>query len=124
MILSTHIVSDVENVANQLILRGPAGLSGGHPKICARSMEGRVFETTVPEEEVEAFGTSHLILSQRQRESEYPLRFTDGDIPPVPSQLSPPWRMRSPPSIGDGYAAFANGTSADGRRPDILGIGS
>ena len=116
VILSTHIVSDVENVANQLILlKDRQVYREDTPKNLCRSMEGRVFETTVPEEEVEAFGTSHLILSQRQEGERV--------SPPVPSQLSPPWRMRSLPSIGDGYAAIENGTPADGRRPDILGIG-
>ena len=44
-------------------------------------MEGRVFEITVPEEEVEAFGASHLILAQRQEGERVSLRFTDGNIP-------------------------------------------
>ena len=82
VILSTHIVSDVENVANQLILlKDRQVYQEDTPKNLCRSMEGRVFETTVPEEEVEAFGTSHLILSQRQEGERVSLRFTDGDIP-------------------------------------------
>ena len=82
VILSTHIVSDVENVANQLILlKDRQVYREDTPKHLCRSMEGRVFETTVPEEEVEAFGTSHLILSQRQEGERVSLRFTDGDIP-------------------------------------------
>ena len=82
VILSTHIVSDVENVATQLILlKDRQVYREDTPKNLCRSMEGRVFETTVPEEEVEAFGTSHLILSQRQEGERVSLRFTDGDIP-------------------------------------------
>lgn len=82
VILSTHIVSDVENVANQLILlKDRQVYREDTPKNLCRSMEGRVFETTVPEEEVEAFETSHLILSQRQEGERVSLRFTDGDIP-------------------------------------------
>lgn len=82
VILSTHIVSDVENVANQLILlKDRQVYREDTPKNLCRSMEGRVFETTVPEEEVEAFGTNHLILSQRQEGERVSLRFTDGDIP-------------------------------------------
>lgn len=82
VILSTHIVSDVENVANQLILlKDRQVYQEDTPKNLCRSMEGRVFEITVPEEEVEAFGTSHLILSQRQEGERVSLRFTDGDIP-------------------------------------------
>ena len=82
VILSTHIVSDVENVANQLILlKDRQVYREDTPKNLCRSMEGWVFETTVPEEEVEAFGTSHLILSQRQEGERVSLRFTDGDIP-------------------------------------------
>lgn len=82
VILSTHIVSDVENVANQLILlKDRQVYREDTPKNLCRSMEGRVFEITVPEEEVEAFGTSHLILSQRQEGERVSLRFTDGDIP-------------------------------------------
>lgn len=82
VILSTHIVSDVENVANQLILlKDRQVFREDTPKNLCRSMEGRVFEITVPEEEVEAFGTSHLILAQRQEGERVSLRFTDGDIP-------------------------------------------
>lgn len=82
VILSTHIVSDVENVANQLILlKDWQVYREDTPKNLCRSMEGRVFEITVQEEEVEAFGTSHLILAQRQEGERVSLRFTDGDIP-------------------------------------------
>ena len=82
VILSTHIVSDVENVANQLILlKDRQVYREDTPKNLCRSMEGRVFETTVPEEEVEAFRASHLILAQRQEGERVSLRFTDGDIP-------------------------------------------
>ena len=82
VILSTHIVSDVENVANQLILlKDRQVYREDTPKNLCRGMEGRVFEITVPEEEVEAFGTSHLILAQRQEGERVSLRFTDGDIP-------------------------------------------
>ena len=82
VILSTHIVSDVENVANQLILlKDRQVYREDTPKNLCRSMEGRVFEITVQEEEVEAFGTSHLILAQRQEGERVSLRFTDGDIP-------------------------------------------
>ena len=82
VILSTHIVSDVENVANQLILlKDRQVYREDTPKNLCRSMEGRVFEITVPEEEVEVFGTSHLILAQRQEGEHVSLRFTDGNIP-------------------------------------------
>lgn len=82
VILSTHIVSDVENVANQLILlKDRQVYREDTPKNLCRSMEGRVFETTVPEEEVEAFRASHLILAQRQEGERVSLRFTDGNIP-------------------------------------------
>ena len=82
VILSTHIVSDVENVANQLILlKDRQVYREDTPKNLCRSMEGRVFEITVPEEEVEAFGASHLILAQRQEGERMSLRFTDGNIP-------------------------------------------
>lgn len=82
VILSTHIVSDVENVANQLILlKDRQVYREDTPKNLCRSMEGRVFEITVPEEEVEAFRASHLILAQRQEGERVSLRFTDGNIP-------------------------------------------
>lgn len=82
VILSTHIVSDVENVANQLILlKDRQVCREDTPKNLCRSMEGQVFEITVPEEEVGAFGTSHLILAQRQEGERVSLRFTGGNIP-------------------------------------------
>lgn len=67
VILSTHIVSDIESIANQVIMIKDKHLYKMDTvvNICSE-LEGTVFECPVPEQDYETFEKNHMILSARQ----------------------------------------------------------
>ena len=82
VILSTHIVSDVESVANRIVFLKDhqVALEAVPAEIC-RTMRGKVFEISLPDAELPRFEQGHRVLSIRQEHNWVHLRFTDGDIP-------------------------------------------
>lgn len=90
VILSTHIVSDVESVANELIFLKDKRvfLTGSAQELCRR-LDGMVFETSVPDGEVDDFERTHFILSRRQEQGYVSLRFTGGEVPAGTSPVAP-----------------------------------
>lgn len=90
VILSTHIVSDVETIANQLIfLKDKRVLQEGSTQELCRQLEGKVFELSMLDEEVARFEENHLILARRQEQSTVSVRFADGEIPSNARMVSP-----------------------------------
>ena len=78
VILSTHIVQDVESVANRiLLLKDRTVLDNAAPQVLCRQLEGKVFELVVPEMETEAFEAAHFILSKRQERGAIVFRFLE-----------------------------------------------
>jgi ABC-type multidrug transport system ATPase subunit len=64
VILSTHIVSDVEAVASQIAILARGGLvERATPEELLQSMEGKVWEWLVPSAEVDAARRQHLVSS-------------------------------------------------------------
>ena len=91
VILSTHIVSDVESVANQLIFLKDHRVAGeGSPESFCRDLRGKVFEITLPDAELPRFEQTHAVLSMRQEHDRVHLRFTGGSLPAeaVPTEPS------------------------------------
>lgn len=82
VILSTHIVSDVENTANKLIMikDHEVAYNGTFTELC-ETLSGKVFEVTIPDTELEEFEKTHLILGQKQEGVNVKVRFTDGAVP-------------------------------------------
>ena len=99
VILSTHIVSDVESVANRIVFLKDhqVALEAAPEEIC-RTMRGKVFEISLPDTELPRFEQSHRVLSIRQEHNWVHLRFTDGDIPAeaVPAE----------PTLEDSFLVF------------------
>jgi len=68
IMLSTHVVSDVEAVATDLAL-----IAGGHlvrraaPEELLRSMEGRVWEWTIPSADLQTVRQTHLVSGTIRR---------------------------------------------------------
>ena len=90
VILSTHIVSDVETIANQLIfLKDKRVLQEGSTQELCRQLEGKVFELSMLDEEVARIEENHLILARRQEQSTVSVRFADGEIPSNARMVSP-----------------------------------
>ena len=78
VLLSTHIVQDVESVANRiLLLKDRTVLDNAAPQVLCRQLEGKVFELVVPEKEAESFEAAHFILSKRQERGAIVFRFLE-----------------------------------------------
>lgn len=76
VILSTHIVSDIESIADQVILLKDHQVIGCNPveTICSM-MKGRVYETRISEKEWEEFQTEHLVLGEKPEHGEVLVRY-------------------------------------------------
>jgi ABC-type multidrug transport system ATPase subunit len=72
VILSTHIVSDIETIANRVImLKDRRLLCNDSPSGICRTLGGKVFETR----EMDAIGQPVFPLSQRQEDGRTVVRF-------------------------------------------------
>ncbi|WP_336989932.1 ABC transporter ATP-binding protein [Bacillus infantis] len=76
VILSTHIVSDVESIANEIILIKDAKVlyKDSIANICRR-LDGKVFETEIEFSEAADFRRNFLSLSERQEQGRMNIRF-------------------------------------------------
>jgi len=76
VIVSTHIVSDVETIANEIIMIKNQQLlyKDSVEKICA-TLDGHVFETTIPYEQLESFRKQYVLLSEKQDKGSMVIRF-------------------------------------------------
>lgn len=76
VIVSTHIVSDVETIANEIIMIKNQQLlyKDSVEKICA-TIDGHVFETTIPYEQLETYRKQYVLLSEKQHQGAMVIRF-------------------------------------------------
>lgn len=76
VILSTHIVSDVESIANEIIMIKDAKVlyKDSIANICRR-LDGKVFETEIEFSEAADFRRNFLSLSERQEQGRMNIRF-------------------------------------------------
>lgn len=76
VILSTHIVSDIESIADQVILLKDHQIIGCNPveTICSM-MKGRVYETRISEKEWDEFQQLHLVLGEKPEHGEVLVRY-------------------------------------------------
>lgn len=92
VILSTHIVSDIESIANQVIMLKDKHLykMDSVVNVCSE-LEGKVYECPVTEEEYAAFGKKYLVLSARQERGYMQVRFySEEGVPEEQSAVSCP----------------------------------
>ena len=86
VILSTHIVSDIESIANRVIFIKDHAVycDTDRDSLCAM-LRGRVFACTLPREEAGAFEKTQFILSKREEAGHTRFRFVregTGELPP------------------------------------------
>ncbi len=76
VILSTHIVSDVESIANEIIMMKDQKIlfQDTIDNIC-RTLKDHVFETTISYEEMGDFRQKYLSLSEKQENGKMKVRF-------------------------------------------------
>jgi len=65
-LLSTHIVSDVSNLCSSFaVIRGGQILAATSPDTALAELDGRIWEATVPREDVAALKASGKVISQQ-----------------------------------------------------------
>ena len=76
VILSTHIVSDIESIANQVILLKDRKLyrMDTVSNIC-KTLDGKVYERVMEDRAFDTFQDTHLILSVRQEQEHMQVRY-------------------------------------------------
>ena len=76
VILSTHIVSDIESIANHVIMIKEKQLLKNDtvPNIC-KELEGKVFEKSINESKIQEFEQKRIILSMRQESEKMMVRY-------------------------------------------------
>ncbi|MCA1054960.1 ABC transporter ATP-binding protein [Rossellomorea aquimaris] len=82
IIISTHIVSDIESIANRVIMiKNQEILYNETAQSICKTLEGKTFETTMSNGELEAFRTKYALLGEKQEEGNVRVRFVhDGDV--------------------------------------------
>ncbi|PIC62635.1 multidrug ABC transporter ATP-binding protein [Sporosarcina sp. P13] len=76
VIISTHIVSDIESIANEIIMIRNKQLlyKDSVADICA-TLNGCVFETTIDYDQLEDFRKNNILLSEKQEYGNMTVRF-------------------------------------------------
>jgi len=109
VILSTHIVSDVEAAATQiaLIYRGRL-LKHATPETLLQTVEGKVWEWMVPSTELTALRQQHLVSGM--------IRHSEGVVVRVVTDVQPEAQARPvPPHLEDAYLYSISNVGARGQ---------
>src|SRR5438105_1475883 len=107
VILSTHIVSDVEACATNIAL-----IARGHLVTCAapeellRSVEGKVWERVVPSAELPVLRQQYLTGSTMHRSDGVHLRVVDQEAPGTEA-------ISQPPTLEDAYLYWISGKKGE-----------
>lgn len=91
IIFSTHIVSDVESIANEIVMiKDKTVLFKDTVPTISKTLEGSIFETAVSYTEIESFRENYRTLSERQDGGHMTVRFiADRDGRPEWKNVSP-----------------------------------
>lgn len=91
VIISTHIVSDIEFIANEVImLKDKKILYKDTVENICKTLEGKVYETEIDFSEVREFRKHHISLSEKQENGRMKLRFIEE------SDKNEAWKTVSP----------------------------
>ena len=84
VIISTHIVSDIESIANEIIMIKNQQIlyKDSVEKIC-NVLEGHVYETSIHYEQLDSFRKRHILLSEKQEHGNMIVRFIHKERPEV-----------------------------------------
>lgn len=91
VILSTHIVSDVESIANEIIMiKDTQVLYKDSIQSICQQLKGQVFETEMEFDHVQPFRKKYLSLSERQENGRMSIRFI------AKEEIDPNWKQVKP----------------------------
>jgi ABC-type multidrug transport system ATPase subunit len=103
VLLSTHIVSDVESVASDIaIMAGGRLLLRGSPPDLLRQAEGRVWELTVPPDVLTQLRQRHVVSRMVRTQTGIRVRLL-APVAPAPDA------MPVPPDLEDAYLTITHG---------------
>lgn len=76
ILISTHIVSDIESIANEIVMIRDQTLlyKGSITSIC-QNLQGKIFEVTMPYEDFAVFRKQYLTLEEKQEQGHMLVRF-------------------------------------------------
>lgn len=82
VLVSTHIVSDIESIANEIVMikNRQVLYKDSVEKICD-VLAGKVYETSIKYEELEAFRKHYILLSEKQEHGNTIVRFIHTEKP-------------------------------------------
>ena len=91
IIISTHVVSDIEAIANEIIMLKDQELhlKADSATICS-TLDGKIFETSMPYQDFNDFRKEFLTLSEKQEKGQMIVRFYTEQAP------SENWQQVSP----------------------------
>lgn len=76
VILSSHIVSDIDTIADQVaIMKGGSLLTQGRQKELTHLVENKVFEITIPREQLSTFKKEQIVVSTVRKENQVSVRY-------------------------------------------------
>lgn len=76
IIISTHIVSDIESIANQVIMiKNQKILFNESAQSICETLRGKTYEALISNGELEAFRKKYVLLGEKQEESNVRVRF-------------------------------------------------
>lgn len=76
VILSSHIVSDIDTIADQVaVMKNGKLLSYGNPEKIMEQVAGKVYELTIDKDEVSAFAKAYTIISTARKDGKIQLRY-------------------------------------------------
>ena len=82
VLLSTHIVSDIESIADQIIvLKKGEIVVNGTPNVLIQQMLGKVWECLIPESELEYASQKYCIVNQHLQSQQVLLRIISEEKP-------------------------------------------
>ncbi|ABX41299.1 ABC transporter ATP-binding protein [Lachnoclostridium phytofermentans] len=91
VIVSTHIVSDIEFIANEVIMiKDHKVLYKDSIRNICNTIQGKVFETEIEFEEAREFRKNHIALSEKQEDGKMQIRFiSEVEKSPTWTQVTP-----------------------------------
>lgn len=82
VILSSHIVSDIDSIADQVaVMKKGSLLSYGTPESIILEVSDKVFETIIDKEELSAFAKAHIVISTTRKQGKIHVRFITENVP-------------------------------------------
>lgn len=82
VIFSTHIVSDVESIANRIVmLKDKKVFYDGNVTSVCKKLDGTVYETELPFEALPEFRKTYLTLAEKQEDGKMRVRFVTSEEP-------------------------------------------